>query len=369
MLRGNYWRDRNTRVIAPEAEFAKELPSGTLIGGGYLLDAITSASVAAGVLSDQPFTELRSQMGAVLGQRLGPATLTGTYRYSTESDYWAHTGGATLALDLFDKNTALAGSVVYSHADVGRRMGPSMFGVVGHLGSWFAILDGAQVLSRWALLDGALELSRLGDASDPRSYQGNPYRTVVVAGTPTAEQVPRQRQRLAASAGLRVAMPIRTPLLRHLSFYLKYRFYADDWGVVAHAPELRTYLRLGPVEARLTGRYYTQQAADFWPRDRTGQPLIAPVYDQMGISFGAPGDPNHCLCFTGDAKLSQFSSAFFEVRLAMPLWFLDRPSLPLGSYFGASTLALSYGHYVNTRSAHLQYGDAEVAGLEWIFPL
>ncbi len=367
-LRGNYWRDRNTRVIAPEADFIKELPSGTIVGGGYLLDAITSASVAAGVLADQPFTELRNQIGVQLGQRLGPVTLLGNYRYSTESDYWAHVGGGTVALDLFEKNTTIAASVDYSHADVGRRMGPSMFGIVGHLNSWFLLLNGTQVLSRYLVFEAGLELARLGDGNDPQSYQGNPYRMVVNGGTPQVEKVPRQRDRLSVVGGLRLAIPLRLGWLRSLAFYGKYHFYADDWGVVAHAPELRTYARVGPLELRVTGRYYRQSEAEFWPHDKNGEPLIVPVY-ATGVSFADPSDPNHCVCFTGDAKLGRSSSMFLELRVGMPLFFLDSPSLPLGRYFGASTLYLSYGHYINDRSFHAQFGDAEVAGLEWIFPL
>src|SRR5690242_18174996 len=42
VLRGNYYRDRNTRVIQPEAVFTKEAPHGIVVGGHYLLDTITS---------------------------------------------------------------------------------------------------------------------------------------------------------------------------------------------------------------------------------------------------------------------------------------------------------------------------------------
>jgi hypothetical protein len=370
VLRGNYWRDRNTRVIAPEAEFNKELPSGTIVGGSYLLDAITSASVAAGVLSDQPFTELRSQISVHLGQRMGPVTLTGNYRYSTESDYWAHVGGGTIAIDLLDKNLSLAASLVYSHADVGRRTGATGFVPVGHLNSIFGILSGTAILSRYSLLDLSLEYSKAGDSDDHGSLQSNPYRTVNVGGSPMVEAEPFQRDRLTLTGGLRFALPVHEGILRHLSFYAKYRFYHDDWGITAHAPELRTYLRLGPVELRLTGRYYHQSAADFWPRDSAGNPMITPMYvfTAMQVTNQAL-DAASCNCFTGDAKLSEFNSYFTELRITINLSFLDGHNLPLGQFFGASLLSLSYGHYINDRFAHIQYGDSEVAGIEWIFPL
>ncbi|MSP61057.1 MAG: DUF3570 domain-containing protein [Myxococcales bacterium] len=366
ILRGNYWRDRNTRVVAPEMEFSKELPTGTIVGGGYLLDAITSASVAAGVLSDQPFTELRNQIGAHLGQRIGPVTVTGSYRYSTEGDYWSHTGGGTVAADLWKKNTTLAASYVYGHADAARRIGPGGFVPVGHLKSHFLILSGTQVLSRLALLDLSVELNRLGDEGDPKSFQANPYRTVKVCGTPQLEVVPGERNRLAATAGLRLAVPVKMGALRYLAAYFKLRYYRDDWSVTALSPEVRTYARLGPIELRFTGRYHTQTAASFYPHEPDGQPKINPEYTDKecsGINF------KNRTNYTGDAKLSEFSSVFVEARVQFPLSFLDFRGMPLGRFLGEGQLALSYGHYANDRGAHLQFGDAEVAGLEMIFPL
>jgi hypothetical protein len=360
VLRGNYWRDRNTRVVAPEADVSRELPTGTVVGAGYLLDTITSASQAAGVLSDQPFTEVRTQFSAHLGQRLGPVTASADYRYSTESDYWAHVGSGTLALDLFQKNTQLALSYARSHADVARRTTATGYIPIGHLDGDFLILGVTQLLSPWALADLSYEFNKNGDARDGGQHQENPYRMVLVGGTPQRELEPRERDRHAVTAGLRVALPSAPRPIRHLSFYFKYRFYADNWGVVAHAPELRTYFQIGPVEVRATGRYYTQQAASFWPRDASGRALIVPSYATQGASFGAPSDPNHCLCFTGDAKLGEFSSLYYELRLG---WWVPFPRL-IGDVF----MTVSYGHYFNTLAAHAQFGDADVAGTDLVFP-
>ena len=365
VVRGNYWRDRNTRVLAPEIAFSKELPSGTIIGGGYLLDAITSASAAAGVLSDQPFTELRNQIGANIAQRLGPATLGVNYRYSTEGDYWAHTAGAIASLDLFQRNTTLAASYDFGYAEAAKRISPTGYVPIGHLRSHFLILSVAQVLSRWAVGDLSLELSRLGDHNDPQSFQSNPYRQVKVSGTPTVEVEPLERNRLAANGGLRMAVPVNAGIVRAITFYVKFRYYTDDWGIQAVSPELRSYLQLGPVELRVTGRYYYQTAADFYPRDKSGNPLIEAEYATTGVK--AKWCAN--LCYTGDAKLSQFTSVFIEGRIQFPLRFLSFKSMPLGLWLGEGLMAISYGHYINDRFAHFQYGDADVAGLELSFPL
>jgi hypothetical protein len=50
-----------------------------------------------------------------------------------------------------------------------------------------------------------------------------------------------------------------------LVFEPRYRFYADDWGVKAHAFDMRLHARPHPtLHLRLRYRYYTQSEAVFW---------------------------------------------------------------------------------------------------------
>ncbi|MFT5353063.1 MAG: hypothetical protein ACI9KE_000260, partial [Polyangiales bacterium] len=51
-LRGNYYWERSTRVVAPSLSAGIVSPDGVRVGGEYLVDSITSASQAAGVLED-----------------------------------------------------------------------------------------------------------------------------------------------------------------------------------------------------------------------------------------------------------------------------------------------------------------------------
>src|SRR5437868_14434235 len=67
-VRGAYFLEASTRVIQPTVEISKDLPDGFDITAAYLLDAITSASVAAGTASDTIFTELRNQAALVVGK-------------------------------------------------------------------------------------------------------------------------------------------------------------------------------------------------------------------------------------------------------------------------------------------------------------
>lgn len=365
-LRGNYWRDRNTRILAPEASLRKEYATGTSVEASYLLDAITSASVSAGVLTDQPFTELRNEVGARVGQKVGPATLGASYRYSTESDYWSHTGGVTAGVDLLQKNLTLAASYFYTRAEVAQRA--SAVGYLwaadsrkredSQLDTHYASFAVSQVLSRRALVEGGYELV-VNDG-----YQANPYRRALVSGNPLREEVPSLRVRHTVTGALRLTPAYNVGPLKYLSLYAKYRLYADDWHVNAHAPELRAYAALGPVSLRLTGRYYWQSQADFYV-DGKGDGTGAPGYN-MGVSRA------HCPtqgCYTGDAKLAKFSSIFFEGRVDLSLRFLDRPGSPISSFLGRSVVGVSLGHYWNDNYANAQFGDAWVGGFEVVTPL
>ena len=69
-LQGNYYWETSTRVVAPEVRGTLVSPDGVVISAGYLIDAITSASLAAGVIEDIRFTETRNQGSLSVGQRI-----------------------------------------------------------------------------------------------------------------------------------------------------------------------------------------------------------------------------------------------------------------------------------------------------------
>jgi hypothetical protein len=371
VLRGNYWRDRNTRVIQPEADLSKEFSTGTTVGAHYLLDAITSASVAAGVQSDQPFTELRNEFGLRLGQRLGSiGRIQGSYSYSSESDYWAHLATLGAAVDLAQRNTTLAATFAYGHDNVGQRMGPTAFSMLGSLDTFVFIAGLTQLLSPHALMNVGLDVGVIGFGDKSNGFQANPYRTVLLGGSPSREFVPFQRIRFSVSLALQIALPVGLRWMRAITFRPYYRYYQDDWGVVSHTPELRTYVPLGPIELRFTGRYYTQTHSSFW-REQFGLPAyINTVGDPMGSSGAFCTDCRDekmrtMRFYTADPKLSAFSDFYFEVRLQLKLAFLQK----LSRWASEGLLDLSYGHVFESGYARTAFGDAETAGVQLIFPL
>jgi hypothetical protein len=259
-------------------------------------------------------------------------------------------------------------------------MGPTLYNPLDGAGlqTFRLIASWTQVLSPTALVSLSYDLGVLGFGSSKGSLTGapnnqtgflnNPYRQVNLGGSPAREQVPYQRIRQAAALALHGYLPVSSPTVPYLAFRPSYRFYWDDWSVLGHSVELRTFLPVGPVEFRVTGRYYTQSQASFWSDvaglpsypDNQGKPCTGCVSSSSkGRGF-----------YTNDPKLSTFDAFFFELRLAINLRGL-RPfaRLPLNRWLSAGLVELSYGHYINDRYAHTAYGDAEVAGLSLSFPL
>ncbi|MDB4964397.1 MAG: hypothetical protein JWN44_86 [Myxococcales bacterium] len=368
-LRGNYYRDRNTRVVQPALEIKKELPSGTQLEAHYLLDAITSASVAAGVLRDQPFTELRNETGFSLGQRFGPALVLGSYSYSSESDYWAHTASLGVVLELFRKNTLLGASVSYGNDKIALRMGPTLYNPIGGLQTVRGIVTLTQELTRTLRLAASYELAIVGFGTPDNGWQGNVYRTVNLGGAPARELVPYQRIRQAAAAQLHWAVPLPIRLVPYFVFRPSYRLYWDDWGLLSHTPELRMYVPVGPVEFRVTGRLYFQNHVSFWSDDG-----VRPSYPQgvqgLHCTTCALASSRTGLWYTADPKLGNGQTEFLELRVivnlrAMRSW----RWMPAAAWLSEGIVELSYGHYFNSSFAHTAFGDADIAGLTLEWPL
>jgi len=365
VVRGNYYRDRNTSVIQPEADLSKELPSGTVIGAHYLLDSITSASVAAGAVRDQPFTELRHEAGLRLGQRFGRALVTASYSYSSESDYRAQTATLSTLVDLFQKNTTLGLTLSYGHNNVFARASATNAIPVGGLDTVALILTWSQVLTQTLLFTLSYDFMVSGFGSLDNGYQANPYRPVNLAGSPTREELPFQRQRNAFTLQLNWILPLDSVRVPFIGVRPSYRLYIDDWGILSSTFDLRLSLPVDPVEFRVTGRYYTQSAASFW----SDQGDNVAFYQGQGLpcssctldSSTAPGK----LFYTADPKLSEFRTYYIEARVLLKLRFFRKVS----RWLSGGIVEVSYGRLFTERALRKTFGDASVAGLQFEFPL
>jgi hypothetical protein len=278
-VRGNYYRETSTRVLAPVVYVEKDLPDERFtIGAEYLLDSVTSASIGAGAAAvtggDFLFTEFRHESTLRASAKLRNWNFGGFFRYSTESDWVSRSFGLGGSRDVFGR----AGTVSLSYMSnidsvlqiYGGRTIPWTGGKMDleqMSGEPGTVPPGSNLLQVHYLALGythALTRRLLGGALLEGIYakgpQDNPYRKVRDG---LDESHPRLRRRLALSGFLRWAVP-KTPLVLES----RYRFYADDWGIIAHSPEVRAHARLGKrVILRLRYRFYHQTGAYFWRED------------------------------------------------------------------------------------------------------
>lgn len=275
IVRGNYYREASTRVLQPTVNVEVDVPDERLsLGAAYVLDAISSASIAAGTAEvtggDQVFTEIRHEVSARAGSRLGNWNLGGFFRYSTETDYISRSVGAGVSRDLLQRSLTLGLSYAYNFDRVyriqnntgarapwcggavdiaacrssGRGEGTNLRQVhylsLGYTHAWHKTLLGLA----------AVEFARTTGPLD------NPYRGAQIP-TADVETHPDMRTQVALSAGARWAI-----VRAKLTVEPRYRFTVDSWDIRTHAIDPRLHLRVGQhVRLRARYRYYTQSAS------------------------------------------------------------------------------------------------------------
>ncbi len=358
IFRGNYYRERSTRILQPSVLVTVDAPDQRLtVGAGYLLDAITSASIAAGTMEvtggDSAFTEIRHEALGTMGSRLGEWRLGGFFRYSTETDYLARSTGASVARDFMQRTVTL--SLNYAHnfnrafmlrgamknpwcggirADrAAQGLGPPcLTGEVANrnlVRQHYIFAGYSHVLRPTLLAQASVE------ASFARGPQDNPYRgSVNLNGLHDAH--PLARDRLALTGGLRWMVPAARMVVDP-----DYRFYGDDWGIQAHAADLRLHFRLARhVRARVRYRFYAQTEARFFHDDQTRY-------------TGEPGETR-----SGDPKMDDFMSHTPGIQLTYHLDDLARrPGL---GWLEGAWIQATYNHLIydfdDTRSVYCASG-------------
>jgi hypothetical protein len=339
ILRGNYYREDSTRVLAPVVYVEKDVPDERFtVGAEYLLDAVTSASIGAGAAAvtggDYLFTEFRHETTLRLASKLPNWTLGGFFRYSTESDWVSRSVGVSAARELFGRAGTLSVSYTGNFDSVNKifagrvlphnSTGTTNLQLVNFLGVGYT-----HALTR-RLLGGLLF-----EGIHATGPQDNPYRQVR-DGLP--ESHPLRRTRGAISGFLRYAVP-KTPLVLEP----RYRFYGDDWGIVAHAIDLRAHVRfLKRVILRGRYRYYTQTGASFWAAD--GYYPVEAVYR------------------TADPKMTKFHSHTPGVELTIELDGLAR--VRGLQWLRGAWVQATYNHIFQTN----RFGNARLGSLAFSVP-
>ena len=342
-IRGAYFREHSTRVIQPMFQVSKDLPLGFDAGGHFLVDAITSASVAAGTTQDAIFTEMRKEAGLTFGKTFDRTRVGVAGRYSVEPDYASMTGGLAFSQGVWENSGTLAVNMAYGYDDI--MCGP-MFR--DNLKVAFASASYTQMLTPTLVAQLGAEVAYL------RGYLGNCY---VQVGSMGRERPPRERSREVAVA--RVAKHLAAT---GTTFQLHYRFYVDHaysidpqpWGLLAHTIEGRIYQEVVEgFDVRLTYRGHSQGAADFWCNTDPVRGGRADCYS-LETAPGAPGVPTTPDFFASDAKLGSLDTHVFELKLtwqARPL-----RAVPILAWFSEGAFELSYGRFLQST----RYGGAHL---------
>ncbi len=307
-LRGVYFREPSTRVVQPMVQLTKDLPGSVDLGVHYLLDAITSASVAAGNFQDQLLTEHRHETGVAVGKTIDHTRVGVSYRYSREPDYLSHTAGLSFSQGVW-QNSGLVALNLAATRDTNRPIN----GTPNPLKVYFGGLSYTQALSPTTVAQLGYEMAYL------HGYMANAYLRDPNLGR---EQVPDVRVRNVVAARIAHLFPdMGTGLQLH------YRYYVDQaaafrlfpWGLQSHSIEGRVYQRLGrDFEVRLSYRYHTQGAAEFYCATAPGAPGCYgqfPQFHSIDVKLGALATHLPEIRITWDARaLGNFAPLRWSAR-------------------------------------------------------
>jgi hypothetical protein len=349
-VRGAYYREHSTRVVQPMIEVFKDVPGGFDVGAHFLVDAITSASVAAGNASDSIFTEMRKEAGATIGKTINHTRVALGYRESREPDYISHTGSAAFLQDVWENSGTVAAIAAYSHDTIGPMLDRP-------LSTWFAGAGYTQALTPTLNTQLSYDLTYLN------GYQANPYVQVPNLGR---EKLPKERFRHAFAARVAFYIPAsNTGLQAHFRYYIDHgpgestvgpestvqTPGPDPWKLHANTIEGHLFQDLAPgLEVRLTYRHHSQGAAAFWCNTDPSRGGVTDCYGTTPVYYSA------------DSKLGPLATHIFEGQLewqARPL-----AAVPVLRWFAGGAFQISYGRYVQDS----RYGGAHLLQTGYTLP-
>jgi hypothetical protein len=277
-------------VLTPVLSGAIAKPSaGWKVGGQYLVDAVSAASVDIVATASRRWQELRH--AGALDASYKPAALgiAAHGAISIEPDYSSLSAGAVITQDILDQNATLLLGLSHGHDVAGRTGTPfSVFSrrldreslKVGL--SW--VVDPATLAT--CFLDASLEH---GDPSKPYRYiplfspgtsvplgaSVDEVNQLRVSARPL-EQLPLTRDRFAITAGL--LHRFDTTTLRG-----EERLYADSWSLISSTTDARWLIDWGQrLELGPHVRAHAQTGVDFWQRTY----VLRPGFDYPALRTG-----------------------------------------------------------------------------------
>lgn len=277
--------------------------AGWSVGGRYLVDVVSAASVDIVATASPRWNELRHVGSIEATYKRGAASASASGGISQEPDYRALYGSAVFTLDLLEKNLTPFVAARYGHDDVGRRGLPK--------DRWELLQKGGLALGATFVISRAVIASVQVDADFERGYLAKPYRYIplfapgiaqdIPTGAPPAQvnalrlderpidSLPRSRDRYALTG--KIAGRVGRTTLR-----LDERLYMDSWGLKASTTDARVMVDIGErflVWPRL--RFHTQSGVSFWQR----------AYEAITLDDGSLAPPRYR---TGDRELSRLDT-------------------------------------------------------------
>lgn len=249
-----------TQVVSPSVRARLQLfDEQTHVDAEYTADIWSSASIDIRTAATMRVTEQRDEINAGIDRRIDDWLVRGGYRFSIEHDYESHGGILAGSADFADHNTTLEVRLTAQYDVIGRS-GDEFFRREQRLVG--ARVTGTQVIDPNMVVQGAYEIIHV------EGFQSSPYRFVGIGGDGMCsgsaqlcvpETHPDVRTRHAIVLRARRAFDDR------LSVHADYRFYTDDWGIVANTAALQLQW-MHDLHGMLAARYrlHNQSAASFY---------------------------------------------------------------------------------------------------------
>lgn len=263
--------------------------AGWSVGGRYLVDAVSAASVDIVSTASRKWSEYRHVGSGTVSFKAAEMGVALSGGVSREPDYLSVAGGGVISVELFDKNIAPSIGVSFGHDDIGRTGMPKAH--------WETMAKFSIQPAVTVVIGRSTIASLAFDTQFERGYLAKPYRYVPLFAAETAEQLkpgasvdqvnelhrfrivdalPRVRDRYAVTA--RIGHRFDKATLR-----LDERIYRDSWGLLASTTETSFFLDLGRrFIAWPHLRVHGQRAVSFWQLGYSGN------FDQNGVPQSFP---------------------------------------------------------------------------------
>jgi hypothetical protein len=271
---------RGVTVLSPTVELSQDFTDRTTLRGSFGVDAISAASDSCARCHHQGVSSQRLVGSASLTRKFGDLKWTIGGEYSRENFYRATTALTSLARDLNNGNTTIAGGFTFSLNQPTLHPLPQV--EQQYASSGYAAIT--QTLTKTTIAQVGYELARVN------GFQSNPYLRADVQGIMLVGQAPDLRTRQTLTARIRQALPADT------YFEANYRHYFDSWQLRSNSIDvgLSHYLTK-PVLASVVYRRYGQTGAFFFQRQYAGSPEF----------------------FTADFRLAPFASDLYTGKLVI----------------------------------------------------